>query len=412
MKKGMRILAGLLLLVVGCMFFLYPTYREWRTQQEVEKIIDSFAQVESEPPVETDAADTADGLESGVISQSETEAETFTGDGSAAGEKDMTTEAGISTGEAEETATANADYSKLPELYRAMQEYNVNLANGQSITDAWTYEQTPVEFPDIDQDYPVIGYIEIPDMDLRLPLLVGASEENLEEGAAILSGTSMPVGGTNTNCVIAAHRGWQGSAYFQYIEDLGPGSKVYITTPWETLVYEFRAVEITTPDDINSVLIQEGKDMITLFTCHPYQLGGGPYRYLVYCDRVTGEGTGISETEMQTESPTSNPVTEGTMTDEEATESAKTQAADKKETGENLSPAVIQSETEGIDLIAIEQVLRILLPAAVITFAVFVLLSRLFPKRQRKRRKQTRKSRTGSKKDPGAVPKIGKKRRL
>ena len=153
-----------------------------------------------------------------------------------------------------------------------MDKYNKNLAqNGQSISDAWSYEQQPMDLENlnIDSDNPIIGYIEIPDMKIRLPLMLGASSKKLEKGAAVLSQTSMPIGGENTNCVIAGHRGWEGSAYFQCIENMKVGSKVYITNPWETLVYECTSIKVIYPDDVSSILIQPGKDMVTLFSCHP-----------------------------------------------------------------------------------------------------------------------------------------------
>ena len=62
--------------------------------------------------------------------------------------------------------------------------------------------------------------------------------------------------------------------------------KQAITNLWGTLTYKVREIKIISPDDIESILIQPGKDMITLLTCHPYA-SGGKYRYLVYCDRVT-----------------------------------------------------------------------------------------------------------------------------
>ena len=63
------------------------------------------------------------------------------------------------------------------------------------------------------------------------------------------------------------------------------GSKVYITTPWETLTYTTVGADIIDPYDTESIAIQQGKDMVTLISCHPYVLGGGPERYLVYCER-------------------------------------------------------------------------------------------------------------------------------
>ena len=161
-------------------------------------------------------------------------------------------------------------------------EYNEDLfENGEYLTNA-TMEETPdvVDFND-----GLFGYIEIPAMnDLSLPLYIGSSNEHMGNGAAVLGGTSIPVGGRNTNAVIAGHRGWRSVPYFKYIELLKIGDTVTITNPWEKLNYRVEEIKIIQPDDNEAVGIQEGKDMITLITCHPYR-SNGKYRYAVYCVR-------------------------------------------------------------------------------------------------------------------------------
>ena len=72
--------------------------------------------------------------------------------------------------------------------------------------------------------------------------------------------------------------------YFKDIERLEIGDVVYVTNPWEKLIYEIKEVEIINPNEISKVLIQEGKDMITLVTCHPYRVS--THRYVVYCERL------------------------------------------------------------------------------------------------------------------------------
>ena len=104
----------------------------------------------------------------------------------------------------------------------------------------------------------------------------------------MLGGTSLPVGGQNTNCVIAGHRGWKHRAYFKRIEELEPGDEVLVTNPWQCLHYRVAYTEIILPTDSEKLEIQYGNDMITLLTCHPYR-SGGKYRYIVYCFRSDGE---------------------------------------------------------------------------------------------------------------------------
>lgn len=119
-----------------------------------------------------------------------------------------------------------------------------------------------------------------------MPIFLGASYQNMADGAAVLSQTSIPIGGINTNAVIAGHRGWGGASYFRYITELEAGDEVIITNLWDTLTYIVSEVRIIDPSSVEDILIQEGKDMITLLTCHPYA-SGGKQRYLIYCERTS-----------------------------------------------------------------------------------------------------------------------------
>ena len=255
MKRVLKILISTILILVGVGVFLYPNFREWNTNREVNQIVKQF-----EKDFKTDE------------SQSDKKSETESSDTS------------------ESSESSDGTPTKFTELYQELQDYNKNLvANGQQLTDAWSYQQAPISLDHMPSKDATIGYIDIPDMKVKLPLLLGASKDNLSKGAAVLSQTSMPIGGADTNCVIAAHRGWRGSAYFQRIENMKVGSKVYVTNPWETLVYEVTSTKVVNPDDVDVIKLQPGKDMVTLISCHPYVLGGGPYRYIVYCERVGTE---------------------------------------------------------------------------------------------------------------------------
>ena len=105
------------------------------------------------------------------------------------------------------------------------------------------------------------------------------------ETVTVLSGTSVPIGGSSTNAVIAGHRGWGGAAYFRYITELAIGDEVIITNLWERLRYQVVGTKIIEPHEIENIFIQPGRDMVTLLTCHPYA-SGGKQRYLVYCQRI------------------------------------------------------------------------------------------------------------------------------
>ena len=130
----------------------------------------------------------------------------------------------------------------------------------------------------------IIGVLEMPTMELTMPVYLGASDGHLAAGATVLGNTSAPIGGVNTNCVIAGHRGWYGADYFRHIDRLQAGDTVTITNLWETLTYTVVDIQIIQPDQVNRIKIQPGRDLLTLITCHPYA-SGGRQRLVVYCER-------------------------------------------------------------------------------------------------------------------------------
>lgn len=186
------------------------------------------------------------------------------------------------TDSASQTAEESRPY---PELYAAMQAYNAQIyADGQSgLTDAFAYENPPLDLTDYGYDEEVLAMLWIPRLDLELPVYLGASRENMAKGAALLGQTSMPLGGENTNTVIAAHRGYYGAEMLRNVQQIQIGDKITMTTPWDTLVYRVCELKIIQPDDINAVLIQPGRDLLTLTTCHPYTQN--TQRYLVIAER-------------------------------------------------------------------------------------------------------------------------------
>lgn len=104
-----------------------------------------------------------------------------------------------------------------------------------------------------------LAYITIPTIDVKLPIYNGASMENMAKGAAYLANTSLPVGGDNTNCVIAAHTRYKGIHMFKRITELKSGDEIYITNFWETLVYKVVEAKIIDPNDSKNIYIQANK---------------------------------------------------------------------------------------------------------------------------------------------------------
>ena len=173
-----------------------------------------------------------------------------------------------------------------PELYDAFLAYNQQLfAQGQSgLKDPFAYETPAFDLTGCGLPDDVIAALWIPRLDLELPVYLGANAANMARGGALLGQTSMPLGGENTNTVIAAHRGYYGAEMLRNVQQIQIGDKITMTTPWDTLVYRVCELKIIQPDDINAVLIQPGRDLLTLTTCHPYTQN--TQRYLVIAARA------------------------------------------------------------------------------------------------------------------------------
>lgn len=243
MRRLIGVLAGVLLLL-GMMVLLYNPFLSFVASNKVNKEIREFEQVEENVQVEPSTGQTTSG-------------------------------------------------NVFENLLEEMQKYNEKLyQNGQSgLTDAWSYEQAAFDFTKYGLSTEVMGILSIPAMEEELPIYLGATEENMAKGVAVLGQTSMPVGGVNTNCVIVGHRGYNGTPFFREIEKLQLGDRVYLKTYWGQKIYQVESMDIIQPDDIEAVLIQEGRELLTLVTCHPYAVG--THRYVVYCtvadDEILGE---------------------------------------------------------------------------------------------------------------------------
>lgn len=327
MKRILKQIFGILALVIGLGIYLYPDYREWKLMKEIEAITEiSQQEIRGQPSRKEkndhDPKEVADPEEN---SEPETEAE---------------------------TESASLD------LWRALMDYNIHLAEEkQEITDAWTFRQSPVDIAALNNGSPAVGYIEIPEIDLKLPLFVGATEENMSKGAVVLAGTSMPVGGSNTNCVIAGHRGYSGSPYFRDIDQLQVGSEVHINNLWENMIYKVTGTRIIHATECDILQIQPDKDMITLFSCYPYLSIGTKYRLVIFCERA-------EEEEKETESET---VLNETVTVRDLIEQ------DLQEQG------IVISDLEKEELSHQEDLLRKIVPGICILLTLLLILFRLRP---------------------------------
>ena len=177
-----------------------------------------------------------------------------------------------------------------PELQELLEAYNRELyeSDQAALSCLAATEQPGVLFSVSGQTGDVFGVLSIPKLGLEMPLYLGATDRHMADGAAQLGQTSIPIGGENTNAVIAGHRGYNGAPYFRYVPELRIGDCVDITNLWGTLHYKVVETKIIQPNEIDTIKIQPGRDLITLLTCHPYA-SGGRQRFLVICERTEEE---------------------------------------------------------------------------------------------------------------------------
>lgn len=179
----------------------------------------------------------------------------------------------------------------LTDLWQTMQDYNQEIfSNGQQdLVDAWSYSVEPFDLSQYGLDTEVVGMVSIPKIDVEMPLYLGANYTNLLSGCAVLTETSMPLGGNNTNCVIAAHRGWNEIPFVRDIEEVEIGDSIFLENLWETLEYRVVEIKVIYPWEIQSIMVQPNRDLLTLITCHPYRVNS--HRYVVICERYVESNT-------------------------------------------------------------------------------------------------------------------------
>lgn len=129
-----------------------------------------------------------------------------------------------------------------------------------------------------------LGYVEIPKIRVQLPLYHGTDELVLQSAVGHLPGTSLPVGGPSTHCVLSAHRGLPSARLFTDIDQLQKGDSFIVHTLDETLTYEVDRILIVLPNELEGLAIEPGQDYCTLQTCTPY--GINTHRLLVRGHRI------------------------------------------------------------------------------------------------------------------------------
>lgn len=131
----------------------------------------------------------------------------------------------------------------------------------------------------------IMGIVEIPKIDVKLPIYHTTSEEVLSKAAGHLEGSSLPVGGKDTHAVISAHRGLPSATLFTDLDQVKKGDHFLVHVLNKTLCYEVDSIVETEPGDTSALTVQEGKDLASLLTCTPY--GVNTQRLIVTGHRVS-----------------------------------------------------------------------------------------------------------------------------
>lgn len=182
-----------------------------------------------------------------------------------------------------ETA-ANMNTEEYERIISKSQAYNRKLSRSGIL---WTLDE------DEEKEYKeqldigtsgIMGYIDIPKIDVMLPIYHGIDESILQVAVGHIPGTSLPVGGKGSHCVVSGHRGLPSARLFTDIDKLVEGDTFTITVLNKTLTYEVDQIRTVLPTDLSDLQIEKGKDYVTLVTCTPY--GINTHRLLVRGHRI------------------------------------------------------------------------------------------------------------------------------
>lgn len=171
-----------------------------------------------------------------------------------------------------QTAVTFQSKNQLEEILNNAQEYNELL---------FQFQDTVVNQVNLyDEEYynrqldcsgtGIMGSLEIPKIDVKLPIYHGTGDEALSSGVGHLKGTSLPVGGSNTHAVLSGHRGLPSSKLLIRMDEIEKGDYFFIKTCGQTLAYKVTEIKVVDPEDVSNLQIKEEKDMVSIVTCTPY----------------------------------------------------------------------------------------------------------------------------------------------
>lgn len=175
------------------------------------------------------------------------------------------------------------------EMFKRAEEYNHGLTNNVIITDPFdekAYKNIGANYEkalNVDGNG-LIGYIDIPKINVYLPIYHGTTDKILAKGAGHLQNTSLPVGGESTHSVISAHTAYPGETFFDYLTDMQEGDEFYVHVLDRVLKYEVDSIKVVLPEKTDDLRVIRGEDHVTLLTCTPYSIN--THRLLVRGKRV------------------------------------------------------------------------------------------------------------------------------
>ena len=206
-----------------------------------------------------------------------------------------------------EAVIQQLDNSDLVHAKERAQQYNASLLPGTRFSEAFSQEAIVGASEDYDHQLNlagdgIMGYVEIPLIQVNLPIYHGTASETLDVGIGHLLGSSLPVGGESTHSVLTAHSGMAGQKMFSDIDQLEEGDVFYLQILGETLAYQVDAIHVVLPHDTTYLGITQGEDQCTLVTCTPF--GVNTHRLLVRGSRIPyEEAEVIVEEQLQVEEP-------------------------------------------------------------------------------------------------------------
>lgn len=177
--------------------------------------------------------------------------------------------------------------------------YNQSLAQvtDQVVTDIENVKDVRYEGLLNYSDSSVMGYIEIPKIQIKVPVYHYSTDEILDKGIGHIHGSSLPVGGLGTHSVLTGHRGLPESKLFTDIDQVEVGDKFYLYMLTRQLAYEVVDIRVVLPHEVSSLVLEPDRDLVTLVTCTPY--GVNTYRLLVTGERVDYDEASVEEENKQ-----------------------------------------------------------------------------------------------------------------